>query len=442
MRFFNKIATCFVVYVTGCAAISYAAVIGTNLPAQPISMERIDGLPRKERVAWSKYLKRSEKQLKADKAAFHGEMRAHNIKESTLPPTGRSLRALSSNREPRWYGEPEALRIADIVVSFQTPAGGWSKNLSFTSHIRSPGEHFAPDNRSRFSTNSANSDNDAPHDASWSYVGTFDNGATTTQLRYLAKVISALPRSASAKYRKSFLRGLDYILEAQFPNGGWPQVWPLQGGYHDAITYNDGGMMHVIELLDDVGSGKGEFEFVPRGYRWKAAASAKRGINCILATQIVVNGQRSVWCQQHDAITLQPTAARNYEMPCKTSGESAEILVFLMNIPSPSPQVVAAVHPAIAWLEKTEIFDVAYRRTSDEGRKLIAAPGNGPIWARYYGITTDIPIFGDRDKSIHDTVNEISLERRNGYGWYGDSPARAIGAYKQWNLKYPAPAAQ
>jgi PelA/Pel-15E family pectate lyase len=30
-----------------------------------------------------------------------------------------------------------------------------------------------------------------------------------------------------------------YLLAAQFPNGGWPQVWPLEGGYHDAVTFND-----------------------------------------------------------------------------------------------------------------------------------------------------------------------------------------------------------
>ena len=27
------------------------------------------------------------------------------------------------------------------------------------------------------------------------------------------------------------------------------------------------------------------------------------------------------------------------------------------------------------------------------------------------------PVFGDRDKSLHDDVNDLSLERRNGYAW-------------------------
>ena len=60
------------------------------------------------------------------------------------------------------------------------------------------------------------------------------------------------------------------------------------------------------------------------------------------------------------------------------------------------------------------------------------APGNGPIWARYYDLNTDRPIFGDRDKTIHDDVNEISAERRNGYSWFGDGPKRALERYAEW----------
>ena len=46
-------------------------------------------------------------------------------------------------------------------------------------------------------------------------------------------------------FRKSFLHGLDYVFAAQFPNGGWPQVWPLQGGYHDVITINDDAVLNL-----------------------------------------------------------------------------------------------------------------------------------------------------------------------------------------------------
>jgi PelA/Pel-15E family pectate lyase len=64
----------------------------------------------------------------------------------------------------------------------------------------------------------------------------------------------SVKRSAAA-YRASLLRGVDYLLAAQFPNGGWPQVWPLEGGYHDAITFNDDATVQTMRLLNGVGGG-------------------------------------------------------------------------------------------------------------------------------------------------------------------------------------------
>jgi PelA/Pel-15E family pectate lyase len=168
-----------------------------------------------------------------------------------------------------------------------------------------------------------------------------------------------------------------------------------------------------------------------------AGESVRRGIDCLLATQIVVGGHRTVWCQQHDPLTLQPASGRNYEMPSKVSSESAEIVLFLMRLPKPSPQVVAAVHAAAAWFEKTKISDMAFQRTSDGGRRLAPASGSGPLWARYYEIGADRPIFGDRDKTIHDNLDEISQERRRGYAWYRDTPKRALEEYAAWSKAHP-----
>jgi PelA/Pel-15E family pectate lyase len=406
-----------------------AAIIGTNIHAAPLTSERLTALPAARQPPWKDYLAHSARQFQADQAFLQKEMKKHGIKESLLAPAGRPARSLLPKRDADWYGQPEARRIADIIVSFQTPAGGWGKNLDMTRSARAPGQRFAPDNGSRYL---GKFDNDQPRDANWNYVGTFDNDATTTQLRFLAGVITAPGDKPDAACRKSFLRGLDYIFAAQYPNGGWPQVWPLEGRYHDAITYNDGAMLHVLELLRDVAEGTNDFAFVPARTRTKAAASLQRGIQCLLATQIVVDGRRTVWGQQHDPLTLQPTSARNYEMPSQTSSESADIVLFLMQMPGPDSNIVAAVDAAAAWFDKTKTNGVAFKWTDSDGRRLVPMPGNGPIWARYYEIGTDRPIFGDRDQSIHDDVDEISGERRNGYGWFSSTPQRVLALYPLW----------
>ncbi|HEY1225787.1 MAG TPA: pectate lyase, partial [Ramlibacter sp.] len=76
-------------------------------------------------------------------------------------------------------------------------------------------------------------------------------------------------------------------------------------------------------------------------------------------------------------------------------------------------------------------------KSPDKGRMLVPEPGAGPIWSRYYDIATMKPIFGDRDRSIHDDVNELSRERRNGYGWYQAVPAEVLGQYAAWSRAHP-----
>jgi PelA/Pel-15E family pectate lyase len=310
---------------------------------------------------------------------------------------------------------PEAIHIADAIVSFQTPAGGWGKNLNVADHSRRKGESFAPNNLSHYL---APGDFDTPADPHWNYVGTLDNDATTTELLFLAKVIAHSKDNPA--YRSSFLRGLDYLFAAQFPNGGWPQVWPLEGGYHDAITFNDGAVAQTLELLQAVANGS--FPFVPAPIAKRAQASIERAIDCILAAQILENGRRTVWGQQHDALTLQPVAGRNYEPAAECSSESAGIMMYLMSLPNPSSKVTAAVSAAAAWFEQTAIHGKTYTR----------APGAKTLWARYYEIGTRRPIFGDRDKSIHDTLEEISAERQKGYSWYNEVPQSALARYAEW----------
>jgi PelA/Pel-15E family pectate lyase len=412
----------------GLAPRAFAAVIGTNVPARPLAAERVVSLP-----AWKTYLEKSQRERQADQDCLRGELKANGLAEATLPDEIRNADNLPLDKPADWYAGDDARHIAGVIVSFQTPAGGWSKNTDYTEKPRVPGEMFGVESGS---AHLAANDFDAPSDPHWSYVGTFDNDATTTELFFLAKVITAA-KTGNAAWRKSFLRGLDYVLAAQFPNGGWPQVWPLQGGYHDNITINDDAMVHVLELLQGVAGGQNEFSFVPRHARADARKSFERGMDCLLAIQTVVNGQRTVWCQQNDPLTLEPASARNYEMPALVSSESATIVLFLMNQPKPTPREVAAVHAACAWFEKTRIMGWEYKRAGDEGRILVAAPGSGPLWARFYEIGSNRPIFGDRDKSIHDNVNELSRERRNGYGWYRDTPKPVLERYPKWAAAHP-----
>ena len=123
-------------------------------------------------------------------------------------------------------------------------------------------------------------------------------------------------------------------------------------------------------------------------------------------------------------------------MPALTSSESATLVLFLMQLPNPDARTVAAVHSAAAWFAKTKITGKVFKNAGN-GKTLLDAPDAGPLWARYYEIGTDRPIFGDRDKTIHADVSEISLERRKGYAWFMDTPKRVLEHYQKWAKAHP-----
>ena len=101
------------------------------------------------------------------------------------------------------------------------------------------------------------------------------------------------------------------------------------------------------------------------------------------------------------------------------------------------PPVVTAVKSAAAWFEKTVIPGVTFKPNAEgTGRHLNVVSGAGPLWPRYSEIGSDRPLFGDRDKTIHDSVDEISRERRDGYAWFGDAPKRALAHFATWTKQH------
>ena len=120
-----------------------------------------------------------------------------------------------------------------------------------------------------------------------------------------------MPRSAA----------LDYLLAAQYPNGGWPQFFPVRKDYSRYVTFNDQAMINVLTLLDDVANGTSPLDFVDSARRQRAAAAVQRGVEVILRSQVTVKGTLTVWGAQHDEVTLEPRQARAFEPVSLASAE-------------------------------------------------------------------------------------------------------------------------
>ena len=356
------------------------------------------------------------------------DQEACNIMKTLLP----LQRGVFGKGYPGWSGAKITathLTPSGFTLSFQTPAAGWSKNMGFSGALRLPGQPYAANNLNAFPDPS---DFDKPRDPKWNYVSTLDNDATNTELHFLAKVQAQTPGKDGDAYRASFIKGIHYLLAAQYPNGGFPQVYPLEGGYHDAITFNDDAVSESAETLTDVAGGKGEYAFAPADLRKQAGEAADRALACILKSQIVIDGKKTIWAQQEDMLTLAPVSARNYEPGALAASESADMLDYMMSLPNPSKELIASIQAAVTWLKGAAVSGFAYTGNRTDGRKLVATPGAGALWSRYYSIPAQKPIFGDRDKTLHDDVNDLSLERRNGYSWWSNGEQKTVDHYADW----------
>jgi PelA/Pel-15E family pectate lyase len=324
------------------------------------------------------------------------------------------------NRQPAaWYASDEARAIAGHVAQYQAPSGGWPKAVDMT---------VPPDAKY-----AALSDN--------SRAPTLDNGGTTTQVRFLAQVVTA---GGDAATRAAFERGFDYLLAAQYASGGWPQFFPLREGYYSHITYNDNATANVLAILRDTVDGRAPFAIVDVARRAQAAAAIEKAIACILRTQVKQDGKLTAWCAQHDEKTFAPAWARNFEPPSLSGSESVGLVKFLMGIEQPSPEVIAAIEGAMAWFEASKVTGLRVENsTGPDGkrdRRAVADPAAPVLWARFYELGTNRPLFLGRDKVFRYDFNEIEQERRAGYSYFTPSPADLLAKdYPRWRAKNKRP---
>lgn len=321
-------------------------------------------------------------------------------------------------QDAAWYASAEARRLADTVLLYQFANGSWPKNTDMSAPPAAPVDEHLGD--------------------------TIDNQATTLEMEFLARVVQAGGAPNSAAYVAAFDKGFDWILAAQYPNGGWPQFFPLREGYYTHITYNDDAMVRVLNVLRDVSNGAGPYGFVDAGRKAKAAEAVTRGVDIILKTQIRQDGKLTVWCAQHDEVTLAPAWARKFEPPSLSGYESVGITRFLMGVPNPSPEVIAAIEGSVAWFRSTVIPDIAVERfTNAEGqndRRVIPAPG-ARLWARFYELGTNRPIFIDRTSVFQASLADIDRERRAGYNYFDGAAAGLIDRdYPAWRRRVGLPA--
>ena len=118
------------------------------------------------------------------------------------------------------------------------------------------------------------------------------------------------------------------------------------------------------------------------------------------------------------------------------------IVQFLMEIEDPSPEIVEAIDGAVTWFQQAKLTGIRQVEKPDlslpKGRdKIVVSDADAPpLWARFYEIGANRPIFCGRDGVIKYRLAEIEHERRVGYAWYTQAPAKLLQRdYPAWKAR-------
>jgi PelA/Pel-15E family pectate lyase len=177
---------------------------------------------------------------------------------------------------------------------------------------------------------------------------TFDDGVTSNAAWFLLRIYL---EKMDPKYRPALDRAINFILESQYPLGGWPQRYPLnheyskngRPDYSSYYTFNDEVIQDNINFLIRCYLTLGKEEYLD---------PIRRGMNFYLVSQ---QGS-GAWAQQYDE-NLEPAGARSYEpgaLSPSTTFQNAMSLIDFYEMTG-EQKFLLPVTKAITWLEKTKL---------------------------------------------------------------------------------------
>ncbi|MCY0977838.1 pectate lyase [Chryseobacterium wangxinyae] len=307
--------------------------------------------------------------------------------------------------------------LAEKMMIYQLPNGGWGKHMSDKKDV----DYRKKIDPKLLKIIKANDNN----------LATIDNNATSREINGLIKAYGTTKNPA---YLKSAEKGIEYLLSMQYDNGGFPQYFPNTSVYRKQVTYNDNAMINVLMILYNISEGKEGFDVVSSQLKDKSKVALQKGIACVLKTQVLQNGKLSIWADQYNEVTLVPEKARAFEPMSLATGESVNIVKFLMMQPL-TPEIEKSIRLAIQWFKESKIDGYTYNvsKESDKAVRMLSKKEGSAVWARFYDIPTNKPVFGDRDGSVKFNYEDVSEERRMGYSWYNESGTKLIeNEFPKW----------
>ena len=254
-------------------------------------------------------------------------------------------------------------------------------------------------------------------------VSSVYNGATTSELKYLAKYITA-NKPEDSKYQDAFVKGIKYLLTTQHDNGGWSMNPGSGSGFNANIEVGNKAMTEVLTLLSDSARLNNQDEVFARKamYVDEIKSAVEKGNDFIVKSQISNNNKKSGWATQYDK-SGNVTMGHTYERESVSSYTTKDVIDYLMTIHNPSQDIKDAVESAYSWLKDVKIADKEQKVVKDtsmnNGFDVYLVDGSGTWASNYvYDKATDSyrPLYSDVDPTRADQkyVNVYELYNLDG----------------------------
>lgn len=254
-------------------------------------------------------------------------------------------------------------------------------------------------------------------------VSSVYNGATTSELKYLAKYITA-NKPEDSKYQDAFVKGIKYLLTTQHDNGGWSMNPGCGSGFNANIEVGNKAMTEVLTLLSDIAIlNNQDYVFARKAMNVDEIKSAvEKGNDFIVKSQISNNNKKSGWATQYDK-SGNVTMGHTYERESVSSYTTKDVIDYLMTIHNPSQDIKDAVESAYSWLKDVKIADKEQKVVKDtsmnNGFDVYLVDGSGTWASNYvYDKATDSyrPLYSDVDPTRADQkyVNVYELYNLDG----------------------------
>jgi PelA/Pel-15E family pectate lyase len=272
-----------------------------------------------------------------------GEMEARESQIWLQPPGTSSmghlfLDAYHATGDEYYYRAAE--QVASALIWGQHPSGGWNYLIDFGGD-RSLREWYATIGKNAWRLE------EFQH-----YYGnaTFDDQTTTDAAQFLLRLYV---EKLDSRYRAPVDKAIQFVLDSQYPVGGWPQRFPLKyefskkglADYTSYLTFNDDVAWENISFLILCYQVLGDQRLLD---------PITRGMSFFLVSQ--QGAPNPGWALQY-TLDLKPAAARTYEplsLATHTTASNIEHLITFYELTGDT-RFIARVPEAIDWLDRVKL---------------------------------------------------------------------------------------